>query len=578
MKIKIVPLIIILIAHLLIKTSAKAQAPQSFNYQAVARDASGAVLGNQAVSFRISLLQGSATGTSSYTEIHAVTTNQLGLVNFAIGGGTVVNGNFATINWAQGPYFAQIELDANNSGTYVLMSTTQLLSVPYAQYAEKSGNPTLHAGSGIVIQNDSIVNTGDVSNTNEIQTLHLINDTLKLSQTNGGIPVNNIGSQIPSGGYLETTSSVAPAGYSFTGKIEAENCKQLIKQSTFVDINFTDTTNYGSVAGNYSFVMEGNNIYGAACYLSNNQVVKKFICYNSQTNTWNTLPSFSKERAGFAMVALNNKIYIFGGDSILYQNNNHYSVPYVEEYDITANSWIQKANMPTSRFFANSKIINNKVYVMGGATSYTSQSNYVNSNEVFDPSTNTWTQKTPAPTNFNGLSNGTVSNTSIYFSYTDINQTILKITNYNIITDTWTAIPTPINDYDLNPYTNIALASISNRLFGASNNQNLSTVFEFDSITQSWNKKFDSEHHNSYLYTEPDLLITIGSNLSTWTYNCSIYTTENGTLLCKTFLPLSTVANLKGNGCLFFVVSNGSNKIGLYKYEFPHLVYKYVKN
>ena len=158
MKIKIVPLTIILIAHLLINTSF-GQAPQSFNYQAVARDASGAVISNQAVNFRISLLQGSATGTSSYTETHAVTTNLLGLVNFAIGGGTVISGNFSNINWAQGPYFAQIELDASNSGTYVLMSTTQLLSVPYAQYAEKSGNPTLHAGSGIAIQNDSIVNT-----------------------------------------------------------------------------------------------------------------------------------------------------------------------------------------------------------------------------------------------------------------------------------------------------------------------------------------------------------------------------------------------------------------------------------
>jgi hypothetical protein len=147
-----------------------AQAPQSFNYQAVARDASGAVLSNQAVNFRISLLQGSTTGVISYTETHSVTTNILGLVNFAIGGGTVVNGNFAEINWAQGPYFAQIELDANNSGTYVVMSTTQLLSVPYAQYAEKSGNPTLQAGSGITIQNDSIINTAQNQQVNLIGT------------------------------------------------------------------------------------------------------------------------------------------------------------------------------------------------------------------------------------------------------------------------------------------------------------------------------------------------------------------------------------------------------------------------
>jgi hypothetical protein len=120
--------------------SAKAQAPQSFNYQAVARDASGAVISNKAVSFRISLLQGSATGASAYTETHAVTTNLLGLVNFAIGGGTVVSGNFATINWAQGPFFAQVELDAANNGTYVVMSTTQLLSVPYANFSNKAEN------------------------------------------------------------------------------------------------------------------------------------------------------------------------------------------------------------------------------------------------------------------------------------------------------------------------------------------------------------------------------------------------------------------------------------------------------
>jgi hypothetical protein len=151
-------IIICILANQFFKT-VNAQAPQSFNYQAVARDASGGVLSNQAVSFRISLLQGSTTGTISYSETHAVTTNLLGLVNFAIGGGTVVSGDFSAINWAQGPYFAQVELDANNSGTYVVMSTTQLLSVPYAQYAEKSGNPTLQAGNGITIQNDSIINT-----------------------------------------------------------------------------------------------------------------------------------------------------------------------------------------------------------------------------------------------------------------------------------------------------------------------------------------------------------------------------------------------------------------------------------
>jgi hypothetical protein len=120
--------------------SAKAQAPQSFNYQAVARDAAGAVISNQAVSFRISLLQGSSTGTSVFTETHNVNTNQFGLVNFGIGSGTLLNGSFSTINWANGPYFVQIEIDITGGSNYVSMNTTQLLSIPYALYAETSGS------------------------------------------------------------------------------------------------------------------------------------------------------------------------------------------------------------------------------------------------------------------------------------------------------------------------------------------------------------------------------------------------------------------------------------------------------
>jgi hypothetical protein len=141
--------------------SAKAQAPQSFNYQAVARDAAGAVISNQAVSFRISLLQGSATGTNVYSETHAVNTNLFGLVNFAIGNGTILSGNFSTINWAGGTYFVKVELDATGGSTYVLMSTTQLISVPYAL---ASNSLTLQSPNG-TFWNVNVSNTGALSTT-----------------------------------------------------------------------------------------------------------------------------------------------------------------------------------------------------------------------------------------------------------------------------------------------------------------------------------------------------------------------------------------------------------------------------
>lgn len=115
--------------------TAIAQSPNKLSYQAVARDNNGNTMANSAVSFRISILQGSASGASVYTETHNATTNNFGLANLAIGGGSVVSGDMSTIDWANGPYFVSVEFDAAGGSNYVAMGTSELLSVPYALYA-----------------------------------------------------------------------------------------------------------------------------------------------------------------------------------------------------------------------------------------------------------------------------------------------------------------------------------------------------------------------------------------------------------------------------------------------------------
>lgn len=117
-----------------------AQTPEAFKYQAVARDAGGQILANQSVSFRISILQGSASGTSVYSETHAATTNTFGLVNLEIGDGTLASGDFSAIEWGADTYFTQIEMDASGGTNYQLMGTSQLLSVPYALHAKTAEN------------------------------------------------------------------------------------------------------------------------------------------------------------------------------------------------------------------------------------------------------------------------------------------------------------------------------------------------------------------------------------------------------------------------------------------------------
>jgi len=119
-----------------------AQAPQKMSYQAVIRDSSQSLLSDQTVGMRLSILQGSATGTEVYSETHSAQTNANGLVTVELGNGTPEVGQFSTINWANGPYFIQSEVDPDGGSNYTITTVTQLLSVPYALYAETSGSST----------------------------------------------------------------------------------------------------------------------------------------------------------------------------------------------------------------------------------------------------------------------------------------------------------------------------------------------------------------------------------------------------------------------------------------------------
>jgi uncharacterized protein (TIGR02145 family) len=121
---------------------ALAQAPQKFSYQSVIRNAGNQLVTNQNVGVKISILQGSATGSMVYAETHSPLANANGLATLEIGGGTVLSGNFANINWASGPFFVKTETDVNGGSNYTITNTTQLLSVPYALYAATAGNNT----------------------------------------------------------------------------------------------------------------------------------------------------------------------------------------------------------------------------------------------------------------------------------------------------------------------------------------------------------------------------------------------------------------------------------------------------
>jgi hypothetical protein len=119
-----------------------AQVPQEFKYQAVVRDAQHAVISNQDVGFRMSILEGSADGSPVYEETHTVSTSPVGLANLVIGDGSVVSGVFEKIIWGEDSYFLKVEVDPSGGSAYDHLGTSQLISVPYALYSENIASPT----------------------------------------------------------------------------------------------------------------------------------------------------------------------------------------------------------------------------------------------------------------------------------------------------------------------------------------------------------------------------------------------------------------------------------------------------
>ncbi|WEK70611.1 MAG: hypothetical protein P0Y62_03440 [Candidatus Chryseobacterium colombiense] len=130
----------ILVYFFLLFQNFEAQSPEKMSYQAVVRNASNALITNQAIGVRISILKTSPAGTEIYKETFSPNplTSSSGLLSLEIGSGTPVTGTFSSIDWASGPYFAKIEIDPAGGTNYTLISNSQLLSVPYALFAKST--------------------------------------------------------------------------------------------------------------------------------------------------------------------------------------------------------------------------------------------------------------------------------------------------------------------------------------------------------------------------------------------------------------------------------------------------------
>ena len=156
-----------------------AQVPQKISYQALIRDAENEIVANRVITLQIQLV--TANGDAVYSETHQTATNANGVVSVAIGTGNTTD-DFSQIDWSKGEYYVQTTTDLG-AGEKLISGASQLLSVPYALYAEKAGNVVEVDLSGYALKEEipaptdltNYVRTSDLA---EYAKTSAVNDTL----------------------------------------------------------------------------------------------------------------------------------------------------------------------------------------------------------------------------------------------------------------------------------------------------------------------------------------------------------------------------------------------------------------
>ena len=118
--------------------------------------------------------------------------------------------------------------------------------------------------------------------------------------------------------------------------------------------------------------------------------------YDPKTDTWERRADMPTARSGVSTLVMDGKIYAIGGAKVKkYQIGPGWGyssklLPTIEMYDPATDTWTQKADMPVPRS-GSACVVDGKIYVIGGSAAGRKQRR-LDSVDVYDPATDTWTK------------------------------------------------------------------------------------------------------------------------------------------------------------------------------------------
>jgi N-acetylneuraminic acid mutarotase len=215
--------------------------------------------------------------------------------------------------------------------------------------------------------------------------------------------------------------------------------------------------------------------------------------YNPINDSWTARTPMPTPRVWYTIVAYQNKIYVMGGNRLTSSNGAETQASSVNEvYDPSTDSWSTKASMPVGTLEAVANVLDGKIYVISGRTAdeaYTT----TNITEIYDPINDSWSYGEAIPYPVVGYASAVVDNRIYVIGGQDEYLSSMNVVFnqvYNPETNSWSqgaSIPEPTWQATAGATTGVAAPK---RIyifggaagFGEGSNQN----YAYDSASDSW--------------------------------------------------------------------------------------------
>jgi len=289
--------------------------PNTLTYQAVARDSQGKELAKTALVVKISILANEENGLLEWNEEHEITTNDFGLFTLNIGAGERLKGSspqFKDVNWSSGAHYLKVEINFGNG--FINMGTTQMLAVPYALYAAKSGNSSIDFTG---FKFDPLSNTLK-SNDTPVADLSPLKQTLEFDQANYHLSISGVPGVVDLRQFIHAPQDLRIANNKIwlTGTADSTIVDLLpYKQSLSVNASSKlEISNGNSVQVDTSNVNEiqGLSLSSNLLQITSNPVIKSVDLSKYLDNT----------DAQTLSINSNSKLEIFNGNSVKIDTSN----------------------------------------------------------------------------------------------------------------------------------------------------------------------------------------------------------------------------------------------------------------